>query len=406
MNLTNEPIQVQSIALDWFQANLKGKIEKGENDYLEQGNFTLIFEPYGSKHFTHRARVINNGIEFGEIKFSPRSEIMHPNTVMFKANNQVLYEKNFFDYCEEFFQTFSLSFSHLAQIDMAADGSGFLKPLILADNLKIEWTGKGDFQPFKKNRKAGLEYEGFWLGSKSSDKFGRAYYKRRELLKSGKTYIEHFWRENNLFEKVGTTDIERLEFSLKNKELAKWIPRESWKATKKLLQDHNFIARLFHSASKTLFTFRENRKNSKQNVSRLRKLFSLDFSLFGEVTLLDKIVNVGAKRLRALKTTAKTMYELSLKTGIKYYKKQCIEIAQNINHFKWYEKCRLLWEAEFRRDKKKNLPYIPLFDTGMNCYDTREQVDFYSKNKQYVLTEEPTMIEKLISFWRQPQYQF
>jgi hypothetical protein len=402
-------IQVQSLCLDWFSANLKGTINgilEPDLKYLEIGNFVLVPQDYGGKFFMHRATVICDGIEFGEIKFTPRSEaIMKPDTIIFKANNQVLYEANFLDYFDKFLTDLNLSFSHLSKIDISADGTGFIKPLILADQGEIEWSGKGDFQPFKKNRAIGMEYEGFWLGSKGSDKFARAYYKRRELMRSGKTYIEHFWNQNNLFEKCETTDIERLEFSLKNKELAKWIPRDGWEATKKMLSDKNFIAKLFHSVSKTLYSFRMKRSDPEENVSRLKKLFQLDFSLWEGVTLLQKIVNIGSKRLRALKTTVKSLYEVGLKTGMKTYKKLSIEIAQNINHFRWYEKKRIVWEAEYKREKRQNIPYIPIFDSGLYVFESEKEKKEFTGLKQYVLNEAPGIYESILKFWSKPQYQ-
>lgn len=406
---TGDIIQIHSLCLDWFACNLNGKLEwDREKNYLQQGSFTLIFDTYGNKHFRDKARVIHDGIEFGEINLNPRNDvIMNPETIMFKANNQVLYEKNFLDYFEDFFKTFSFTFCHLSQIDISADGVGFMEPLIMADQGQIEWSGKGDFQPFKKNRAIGLEYEGFWLGSKRGDKFGRAYFKRRELMRSGKTYIEHFWKQNELFEKAGTTDIERLEFKLKNKELKKWIHRGNWKHTKEKLGDSNFLAKLFMSVSKTLYTFREKRKQEKVNVTRdLRKIYSLDFSLFGVVEFLDKIINIGAKRMRALKTTCKTMFELGLKTEMKFYKKQAIEIAQNINHMNWFEKKRKKWESEFRMHEKKNIPYIPIFDGGLSAFESQEEMKKSSGLKQYVIRETSEVIDKLINFWSSPQYQF
>ena len=411
MNLTSEKkapdgalIQVYSICLDWFQANLTGVIPTLDLEQTyELNQITLITEKYGSKHFDRRARVQINGIELGEIKYNPRSkEIIQENTIIFKANNQALYDKNFLEYFEVFFKELELNFSHINKMDLACDGSGFMKPLIQADQGLIEWVGKGDFQPFKKNKKIGLEYQGFWLGSKKGDKFGRCYLKKEELAKSGKLYIESFWQMNDLYAKTGTTNIERLEFSLGNKEIKKWIPRGTWEETKALIKNSEFIAKLFNSVSKTLFSFREKRKNIKQNVSRLKKLFKLDFSLFGEITLLDKIINIGTKRLRAFKTSCKTMYEVGLKTGIEFYEKQALEFAQNINHLHWFRKSRERWENEFKRDKKKGLTYIPIFTSSMISSLAGK---FFKDTTQYKIQDE-TQIDKLLEFWNKKEFAF
>jgi hypothetical protein len=227
--------------------------------------------------------------------------------------------------------------------------------------------------------------------------------KKQELQRSGKTYIEHFWRTNDLYEKVGTQNVERLEFSLGAKEVAKWIDRGDWNSVKEKLTDFNFIARLFHSVSKTLFSFRELRKSTKTNVSRIRKLFQLDFSVFGAVEYLDKIINTGAKRLRALKTTCKTIFELSLKTGIEYYEKQAREIAVNINHINWFKDGVIRWRDEFKRLKKQNQPYIPMFTNSL--IDERHSGRFYKDHTQMKITDE-TVIDKLLSFWSKKEYSF
>ena len=390
-------IDVQTINLDWFSCNLRGSLPALEqNQQFERGNVCLIPFSHGTKHFNNMARVFFEGYEIGEIKYNPRNNVViDSNTIIFKANNQCLYQNSFFNDIESVFQQLELAFSHLTQLDIACDGVGFMQPLILADNNQIEWTGKGMFQPFKKNKSIGMSYEGFWLGSKKGDKFGRCYMKKREIDKSGKIYIENYWKENDLFSKSGTTDIERLEFSLKNKTLARFIPRNGWKKTKELLTDKSFLSSLFYSASKGLYSFREKRKKATQNVSRLKKYFKLNF-VFTTVNLLEKIISVSTKRLRAFKTTVKTMYELALKTGVEYYEKQALEIATNINHLHWYQSRRDDWDREFVFHQKNKLSYIPMFTTQLIQHKAGK---FFKDMTQYI-TQDQTQIDSILKFWR------
>lgn len=399
-------VQVFSLVLDWFSANLKGEVpELSLGEWLEVGEFSIQLQKYGTKHFDKLALILHDGKPLGEIRYSPRSsEIIDSNTVMFKAENSMLYQNNFYELFEKFFTTINLKFSHINKLDLASDGIGFMKPLILANEGKIDWTNKrGKFQPFKKNSRIGLEYEGFWLGSKrKGDKYGRCYLKKQEIEISGKTYIENFWRENELYEKTQNINIERLEFSLRNKEISKYLHREmSWKEVRAKLEDKEFLASLFNTVAKSLFGFREKKKTGLENVSRLKKYFELDFScyLMKGVKLLKAVVNIGTKRLRSLKTTCKVMYELGLKTSMKYYKNKSIEIAQNINHFHWFEKRVTKWNDEYFRTKRKNLEYIPIYNGESNI----EFSETDSEN-EYKISEKISVIKELISFWNKPQF--
>lgn len=366
-----DTIPVQCINLDFLTIMFNGEILIDHEKEHEEVNGVII-QPLkygdqlaGNKHFKNVSFLYLDGECIGEIRYNPRNDqVLNPNSISFKADNSLLYTRDYWEQIEQVFTRLGLSFDHVSKMDIAADGTGFLNPVHCWFTGKVKKVSRVKTTPFYVSESGDPAIEGYWLGSRKSDKFARCYYKKRELARSGKQYIEQFWSENELFEKCETQDIERLELSLKNAELKKWLTksqRSTWEGFKAFLTDVKNIAALFDSAIKTLFDFRENDPD-ETNVSRLTKLFVLDFSPLTVLAKIERAAAIVSTKLRSLKTTAKNMFMIWKKTGAKHFQILGEEIAANIFQTNWYEKQKKKWNYEFNRERKKYGDYFPVYD--------------------------------------------
>lgn len=365
-------IKIHSIALDYLTIMYSGKLELDHEKPQAEIN-DIVIEPLkygeklaGNKHFNNVSTVYFEGFKIGELRYNPRnSAIMEPDTVSFKADNCILYMENFSELIEQMANRLGLKFHHVSKLDICADGAGLLQPIDSWFRGHCEKVSNTKVTPYFRTEQGKPFLEGYHIGSRRSDKFARAYYKRRELNTSGKFYIQQFWETNKLAEKCGTDDIQRLELSLKNNEIKKWLTkkeRNTWEGFKEILDSTLRIAELFKASIASIFDFREVAQTNKVNVSRLKRIFLLDFSPLGLLKGIERAGAIVSTKLRSLKTTAKNLWLLYKKTGMQHFSQLGEEISANLFHTIWFEKSKKKWGYEFQRENKKYGDYFPLYD--------------------------------------------
>lgn len=343
----------KTIALDWLQLSFRGGIQwKGEDSvYRISSELILRDLKHGSKHFVRMAEVILNGELIGNVQFNPRNtEILDLDSVIFKADNRILYLEKYMNKIMDFVELTNLRFKHISQIDIALDaeqeGKGMFEFVDKLRRNTIRNLGQADYtvQVDSHNK---LKY--FRMGSSSSNKLVRCYYKKVELIKSQKNYIREFWEFNDMDTQK---EVERVEISMRKKELYKYHKFESIDDLL-YLENVEFLASLFESGCKKFFEFvktKEYEKN-KKDTTRCKKLSFFNLKGLGG-SLLYKITSKVTTEIYRLKMFAKTAYIIAKQTKSKLYAAASYEAAKNLNLLEWYEDSQEKWNYEFNLFKK------------------------------------------------------
>lgn len=339
--------------MDWLQLSLSGGIRWQGNEDLYKICSQVILEDlkHGSKHFKRMATVIFNGENIGSIQFEPRNAaIIESDTVIFKAENRTLYRKHYMNKIMDFIELSKLNFKHVTMLDIALDsvqiGKGVFDFMRKFQQGKIRYLGRAKYTT-QGNSNGSINY--FRLGERVSDKLVRCYYKKAEIIQSQKKYITEFWKNNKL---DITKEIERVEISMKKKELYKY---HEFKTVDDLLYLENpkFLASLFKSGCKGFFEFVSTKEYAKQKQQADRCKKTSFFNLLGlGGELLDKIKSKVSCEIFRLKQFAKTSYLVAKATGSNLYAAASWEVAHNIDLLEWYEKSKKKWDYEYNLYKK------------------------------------------------------
>lgn len=343
----------KTIAIDWLQLSLRGRINwHGENSICKVTP-DLILEDLkrGSTHFVRSATVILCGEVIGKIDFNPRnSDMIGEDTVIFKAENRILYQTDYVKRIKEFAELTKLSFKHMTKLDIAIDseqkGKGLFKFLDKLSKNQIKIVGQAEHQA---RRNSNNEMNYFRLGSSSSNKLVRCYYKKQEIEQTQKRYITEFWEYNGL---DTTKEIERVEISMKKKEISKyWNPTSFDELL--YLESTTFLSSLFQSGTKKFFEFVRVKEyiKKKRQADRCKKISFFDFKGLGGM-LLYKIKAKVTTEIYRLKMFAKTSFIIAKATGSKLYAAASLEAAKNLDLMDWYEHSQSKWNYEFRLFKK------------------------------------------------------
>jgi len=325
---------------------------------ITSGSFQLRLTDKRTRFWNRVYEVYFEGESFGTLCTEPHNHmIKSPNECFFKLDNHWNYLHGWYEALQSFAQTFELSLSHFNRLDIATDGFDFLEPVRMYHKEYIELVGRAEATVRRRGNKP---VHGFNLGSLSSDKYIRVYHKNKEIDEhSKKYYIRQFWQECGVDEK-DFERMERLEITMKHKAVKEYIGKLTWQILEKFHNDPTFLKNLLQSGIKHGYQFREKRKYEKQNVSRLREVFAINWNC--TIELLKRVKVFTAKKIRSLQTTAKTAYQLYLKTGFGNYAGMAYEIIENCNLQGWFEKRRKYWDYEAQLESSKGNEFLPLFD--------------------------------------------
>lgn len=325
---------------------------------ITRGSFQLRLTGNRTRFWNKVFEVYYNGESFGTLCAEPHNhKIKQPNEVFFKLDNHWNYLAEWFEAIENFARTFELSLSHFNRLDIATDGFNFLDPVRLYHKDFIELVGRADATVRRKGNKP---VHGFNLGSMKSDKYVRVYNKQKEIEQhSKKYYIREFWSACGVDEK-DFEKMERLEVTMRHKVVKEFIGQLTWGKLRQMSQSGEYLKSLLQSAIKHCYQWRERRKNERDNVSRLREVCAINWNCC--LKLLERVKVFSAKKVRALQTTAKTAYQLYLKTGFGKYAGIAYEIIENCNLQPWFEKRRMWWDYEYQLENSKRNEFLPLYD--------------------------------------------
>lgn len=363
-------MNTQTICLDALQFSLKGYVYKGEDwgDMKINDNIFIKNMFRSVNGFQNMAQIIVYGEPFAEIQFNPRGEgnIMDEDLIIFKFKNNVLYSGGFMDEFKTICREMSWQFSHIGKIDIAVDTkeNGYLKKLQGIITGKYHSVGKAQPKTIHWNKGKKFMDKPFnylRIGESKSGKFVRCYYKREELKKSQKEYIEDFWRLNGIHLEPGE-EMERVELSMKKKELYRYWQPNSFNDLKEL-QNPEFLAQLFESGRKGFFEFvKMSEYLKKGRVDRCKKVLKLQLINFSG-KLLTKAAAAMANEVARFKQAAKTLSFIAKQTGKQLYHQIAEEMATNVNMFRWFYNKQEEWEYQFDLfTRKKKFQYVQYYN--------------------------------------------
>ena len=263
------------INVDWFECSTLGvfiDIKKPQSVIAASDDVYLArdeIRPNGTKHFENCYSVYLHGELFGHINTTPRASILDPNLSLFKVENHILYQRGWlarFDYVME---SIGIRMHNVSRLDIAVDGAGFVSDYEMLIARKYDKVGRAKMTSI---HKPNGDVEGFYIGSRSSEKFIRCYDKTKELDKNhSKGYIVDWWEKNGF--DVGDK-VERMEVTLKHKAL-KLVNDFDYSS----LENSAYLAGVMRAIFNGIYRFRV--KDDKQkNKSRLEKIDAVNWAYF------------------------------------------------------------------------------------------------------------------------------
>jgi hypothetical protein len=352
-----------TVCLDWFEALLTGDLVEFQtplNEYkYDLGNIVLKQTETQTKLFKYNYDIFLRGKLFGSVNVTPRNTaVIKAKTIQFKAENNVLYEKDFINECRYLFAKLGWRVLNISRLDIALDGTGFVDFIEQWQSGKYEKLGKATDNILRQHRK----FKGLYVGTRSSSKMVRCYIKSKELERSNKYYIGDFWKRTNL--QTGENgEVERLEITLKNEALKK-IKFFDWRE----LQNFEYLASVMKSSFENFFEFVE--ASQDKNVSRKKRVDFIDWQNIG-AQHLERLSTKQTTEIYRMKMSCKTLYGLYVATKMKgccntLYADMAQEIAININCLNWYIQRLEKWEQFFKHKYGQNKDGLVVYEYMSN----------------------------------------
>lgn len=360
--------------MDWLEFIVTGELVHFDNPLSEyiygQGKklqaITLVKMRYGSQNFKYGYELWRLGRKFATVFCCPRSpEIIKPDLISVKMENNCLYEVGVIMELKVIFEALQWKVRNITRLDIAVDGVDAIQ---IGERWLAKQVGKKGKATVTTFFDSSGDLEGYDVGKRSSEKWGTAYIKSKEIEKSNKYYIKDFWKRSGM----DSDYVERVELKLRNEEIKK-IKDFNWE----LLDDFEYLASVLRTACKNFFEFYE--KGTDTNVSRCEIVQWCDWDYLGGEKL-DKLSTAETSELYRMKLTAKSLYFLWKCTGSQYYVDIAQEIVININCMEWYIKRLERWDKQFEymsgdnRDGEIKFKYLQRYKQ----YGTNEQLKLYA----------------------------
>lgn len=350
------------INLDLCAISIKGNFEmndkKGIIKFGEYKQTQIKLTGRGQGVYKNHGELYHKGELIGIMQCSP-NELIPKNYAMLKINNRLLYTRFWTDKVKEVLKDLSAKINHVNQIDIAldqVDNDSFKFIRLLSQNkLKLKGNSSYDVRYKQNGVKTNIQYARF--GARSSNKFMRCYYKRQELAKSNKQYIQEYWDNNKLDYK--DKEVARFEIVLKRRELSQYHDvfekyKDIDENNLELLEDTEYLKTLYLTGTKNFFEFCKMKAYIKAGKKFDRcKSFNVIEKITDKVYLLQKIRSKATTLIWSAKITCKQLYFIYLRTGSKNYWYQIREILANYNLKKWLDDAIDRWDREFELKVKK-----------------------------------------------------
>lgn len=374
---------IKTLVTDWIQLTCEGIINLNyTEEYTEHGGeLALRRLGYGNRNFAQIVEVFFEGRLFGTMQINPNKPSWNPSMVIFQLENSINYETGKISMLEGVLKNLGLKYKNVTRLDVAGDGLSLLQPLQKVYEGKIARIGSALMTA---RTKSDNSIHHVRLGTKKSKRSMIGYNKSKELNRSGKAYIKHFWQKSGVDEKYIEKDMERIEFSFRSDWLKKigdtklssngtvlsfksWFPEGDFSALYKL-EDSEFLKRLFLTASKRMYEFI---KKGEPNVARAKRLYTLHVNWL-RMELLPRLKAVASKQVKTIKQMTKQMYFAYKHTRARHYLQLAAEIS-SVNHLElWMQNKLEHWDREYKvNNRKKRLGWVSNFYTEIDGKQTK-----------------------------------
>lgn len=205
-----------TIAVDWLsvyfthQVLFEKKYEEGDQMMINENCYLLAIDR-PTLHFTTHFILFYGKEECAHILLNSRNEVFFKSDIVkVEFSNHTLYSGVWIEVYDTLVQ-FGLKYKSAGRIDIAIDGVNYLQQLlnIYAKQtvrnrtiiLKNSSETRARFSAKVLNTKTML-FENFNIGAPGGNKMITVYNKSLEIVKSGKTYIQEFWKRNGILTEV------------------------------------------------------------------------------------------------------------------------------------------------------------------------------------------------------------
>lgn len=214
-----------AICSDWVEFICTWEENPIALEYVNHTNGEIILERisvHNNPNFRYLHRIYRKGVEICDIFSSTNNGTHAYNEVSIKVSNSLLYTTTWVDSIRYVVSYFKLVFKRMARWDIALDGQDILRlDDILNKNAKSHTIQCSNntikFLPMDFDKK-NLRWLGWNIGRKKSGISARTYNKTREIVKSGKGYVEEFWHRN----RINSEEVGRFEIQLNYSRLKKY----------------------------------------------------------------------------------------------------------------------------------------------------------------------------------------
>ena len=205
-----------SIALDWLSmyfthsSFFKDNMSEGDTQIINDNCYLLCIDR-PTLHFNKHAVIVYNATEVAHVLYDSRNEkFFTKDTCKIEFVNHTLYSGVWQD-IYHIMTDCGLIYKATSRIDIAIDGVGYLSDLLnfyakqsrknLICRLKNSSTIRARFSAKVLNPNT-FKFENFNIGSGTGNKMITVYNKSLEILKSGKEYIQDYWKLNGVIYEI------------------------------------------------------------------------------------------------------------------------------------------------------------------------------------------------------------
>jgi len=378
MNRT-EPVTLRPFAvnLDWLTVNMRGpdtdspKVIPWATDepapWFDERDPDSIVWVHPTTHRTaqfSRVAYLKNGMgeKLATVSFAPHQELHGKHWMQIQFANQTLYGGEWTTIFRRF-RWIGCEYLSISRVDIAADGlegSGGEWPTVInmAARNECRYYGKCEWLT-RTNRRTVIGAE---FGSRSSNKFVRAYRKTREMkVKGVKPHIVNAWINALGFNPMDTAvEVNRFEVQLKGKEIRRYFTGEKNEEWLLNLSAQKNRATVIASMGEGLFDFRIPAERARDSV----KICRWQWDAVANVEYHYREPRKYAVSDHTIKTHLRAMYMVGMimSDPNTFHTAETVAQAAGEEISNWYYRKRLEWNKEIsqvaRSEDARTVAYL------------------------------------------------
>jgi hypothetical protein len=377
--LPTEPVLLRPYAvnLDWLTINMRGPEDDGRPglypwgvtepaSWFDEREPDTIVWVMPTTHRTaqfSRVAYINNGDgeKLATVSFSPHQNLHGPGWMQIQFANHTLYGGEWTNIFRRF-RYAGCEYLSISRVDIAADGiegEGGDWPTVLnmAARNECRYYGKCEWLT-RTNRRTVIGGE---FGSRSSNKFVRAYRKKREMkVKGVKPHIVNAWINALGFNPMeAPVEVNRYEIQLKGREIRRYFPDERNADWLLNLSANQTRTNVIASMAESLFDFRIAAERARDSVP----VCKWDWTGIAPVEYHYREPRKYAVTDHTIKTHLRAMFMVGaiMSDPDTMYTAERVATAAGSEILEWYSRKRFEWMKEIaqvhRHGDKRTMAY-------------------------------------------------